>query len=515
MSFISGASDKYKGLLEGRIEAEGSVVACLWKDPLLLDEHDFTRDHFISKDGRFYFNLVQSLRKKGLIVLDEVSVYSNMSEKVREAFDERGGYEVIESMVNGIDLNNFDAFADRLYRENILCSLSDWGFNLKKDISFNKKIIKPIEACRKMTAEEVVELYEALLSELNTGTSSKVLDETEIDFDDEWMRSLEEGEEDGIPFDVSFLNIDGEPIECYSRLSNSISGLLPRTTTMVGGFSSVGKSTWWIGVIMALISKGNKVLVISNEETSSKFKVKFLVWTLAKYCKYFKLSKKKMMTGDISDEAKEQIKLARAFWSENIKGNIKFIQVEDANMGLIKKKIRENVLKFGYDTVIYDTFKIQETDMKEARQDLALVRDSRILDQMAKKYNLIMLCSIQLAEYMKGRLWLDSSCLSNSKQVKEQLENLFLLRNVFSEELDPSSKYYIRPFRLKKDNTGRWHEEKVTLDPTKVWKVLFIEKARSGANSSDTNTAHLFYFDGDHSIFYEYCFCRPRHGEIR
>ena len=187
--------------------------------------------------------------------------------------------------------------------------------------------------------------------------------------------------------------------------------------------------------------------------------------------------------------------------------------INDADINVVTKKIREYVLKYGCTICTYDTFKINNADMREARQDLSLVRDSRELDKLAKKYNIIMLYSIQLSEAMKGKLWLDSSTLSNSKQIKEQLEGLCLLRNVYDDELDKSSKYYLRPFRRVK-HSDSWDEEEYECDRTRVWKILFLEKTRTGANTSDTNIAYLLSFDGDHAVFRETCLCRPRHGQI-
>lgn len=91
-----------------------------------------------------------------------------------------------------------------------------------------------------------------------------------------------------------------------------------------------------------------------------------------------------MSVGDINKESREQLKDVQAFWRKNYKGRVKFIAMNDADMAVIKKKVRENVLKFGYDTVLYDTFKIQESDFSSSRQDLSLVRDSRELDKLAK-----------------------------------------------------------------------------------------------------------------------------------
>ena len=154
-----------------------------------------------------------------------------------------------------------------------------------------------------------------------------------------------------------------------------------------------------------------------------------MVWLLGKYSRYFKLTKGKFTSGDINDEARKELKKVQDYWNKNYKGRVKFISINDADMSVVKKKIRENVLRYGYDAVLYDTFKIQEGDFGKSRQDLALVKDSRDLDKLGKKYNIIMLASVQLAEYMRGKLFLDSSVLSNSKQIKEVLG-----RFVFNEE---------------------------------------------------------------------------------
>ena len=115
---------------------------------------------------------------------------------------------------------------------------------------------------------------------------------------------------------------------------------------------------------------------------------------------------------------------------------------------------------------------------------------------------------------MKGKLFLDAGVLSNGKQIKEVLENLFLMRTVYTEELDEKNKFYCRPFRLKKVN-DKWIEEEYKPDPNAVWRMCFTEKCRSGANSSDNGIAYLLKYDGDHCIFREVAQCRPRHGEIK
>jgi replicative DNA helicase len=513
--FITGVKEKYPAqLLKGRIEYEGNVISCFFKDMLLLDDTTFEQKDFITADGLFYFSLLKNLRKKGFYSLDEITILSNMNEEVIEKFEDKGGWDTIQHQIDIINTQNFDTYIDILYRENIMLNMYKDGFNLLQEITVGDKKVIPLKLFRKMTAEEVTDWYEARISSYGTGYSSKILEEEEIDFDDEFIESCKDGEENGVPFDIAGYDKNGEEMNCFPFLSRQIMGLLEGTLTMMGGFSSAGKSTWWITILMALLHYDRKILIISNEENIKKFKIKFMVWLLGKRNRYFKLTKKKMASGDINAESREQLTDVQKFWRENYKGRVKFISINDADMRVVKKKIRENVLRYGYDTVLYDTFKIQEGDFSSARQDLSLVRDSRELDKLAKKYNLIMLASVQLAEYMKGKLFLDASCLSNAKQIKEILENLFLMRTVYAEELDEKSKFYCRPFRLKKVN-DKWIEEEYKPDPNAVWRMVFVEKTRNGNNSSDTGVAYLLKFSGDHCIFRETCQCRPRHGEIK
>ncbi|HAU86971.1 MAG TPA: hypothetical protein DCW90_16215, partial [Lachnospiraceae bacterium] len=462
--FISGVKEKYPAqLLKGRIEVEGNVISCFFKDMLLLDDTCFERDNFITSDGRFYFAMLNQLRSKGFYSLDEVTILSNLPEETIEIYEDMGGWETIQHQIDIINVQNFDTYIDILYRENIILKMHDDGFNLLKEIESNGKKIIPLKLFRKMTSEEVTDWYEARISSYGTGYSSKILEEEEIDFDDDFIDSCAEGEENGVPFDVAGYDKNGEEINCFPFLSRQIMGFLEGTLSMMGGFSSAGKSTWWITVLMALLNYDRKILIISNEENVKKFKIKFMIWLLGKRNRYFMLTKKKMISGDISTESREQLADVQKFWRENYKGRVKFISINEANMSVVKKKIRENVLRHGYDTVLYDTFKIQESDFSSARQDLSLVRDSRELDKLAKKYNIIVLASVQLAEYMKGKLFLDAGILSNGKQIKEVLENLFLMRTVYAEELDEKNKFYCHPFRLKKVN-DKWIEEEYKPD---------------------------------------------------
>lgn len=481
---------------------------------LLLDDSNLNKKDFITKDGSFYFQLINHLRKKGFYSLDEVTILSNTNENVIERYKACGGWDTIQHQINIINDKNYDTYLDILCRENIIINMHNDGFNLLKAIDIDGKKIVPLTLFRKMDSESVTDWYEARLSTYNSGYSSKVIEEEEIDFDDDFIENCAEGVENGVPFDSGGRDVNNEEINCFPFLSRQINGLLEGTFTMMGGYSSTGKSTWWITIIMALLYRGKKVLIISNEETIKKFKLKFLIWLLYKRNRYYQLTKKKLMSGDISDEDRVQLADVQKYWKQNYKGRVKFISVSDANMALVKKKARENILRYGYDTILYDTFKLDFEESSDKKEHLSLIKDSRDLDSMAKKYNVIMLASLQLAIHTIGKLFLDASTLSNSKQIKENLENLFLMRIVYPEELDPENKkYYCRPFQLKKID-DKWVEEEYHADPNAVWRMVFPDKTRSGPNSGDNGCAYLLKFYGDFSVFNEVAQCRPRHGFI-
>ena len=489
------------------------MIACLWKDPLLIDETELTQDDFLTKDGSFYFGLAKTLRKKGFVSFDEVTVISNMNEKIADAFESRGGWESVQNFVDVINVKNWDTYIDILYRENIIKSLVDNGFNVQKPILIDNKKIIPLELFRKMDSESVIDWYESRLSSFGTGYSSKVLEEEEIEITDEFIKDCMDGMENGVPFDIAGEDINGESMNCLPFVSNQISGLMDGTLTMLGGYSSTGKSSLWVTILMALIHYGRKCLIISNEQKCKVFKISFIVWIAYKHFRYYSLSRKKLTSGDLTEEDQIVLHNVQEYWNNNYKGKVKFIGIPDADMSLVKKKIRENVLRYGYDTVLYETFKLDFSE-KDQKAYISLLQDSREFDKIAKKYNIIMLCSLQLAINTLGKLFLDSSVLSNSKQIKEVLENLFLMRTVYQEEIDPENKLYCRPFRLVKRD-DKWIEEEYVPDPMGTYRMLFVDKTRSGYNSSDNGVAYLLKFNGNQCIFREVAQCRPKHGYLQ
>lgn len=451
----------------------------------------------------------------GYSVFDEVTILSSVSDNIADAFQERGGFDSIKNLTDVVNIKNAEIYLDNLYRENIILKLFNDGFNLTKPIDNNGKEVIPIKLFRKMDSESVLDWWENRLSICGTGYNCKVLEEEELEITDSFLQDLSDGVENGVDFGFAGDDINLEQMRCFPFLSSSISGLMHGTTNVVAGFSSSGKSSFWITIIMGLIDKGEKVLIISNEQKAKVFKINFLVWICYKYFRYYSLTKKKLISGDMSDEDAVMMKKCQKYFNENFKGKLKFIGIPDSDMSVVKKKIRQNVLQWGYSVVLYDTLKadFNSSDKNDATW-VSLIKDSRTLDSIAKKYDIIMLASLQLASHMIGRLWLSADCLSQSKQIIEILENCLMMRTAYKEEIDPDNKrYYCRPYQLKKVD-GKWIEEEYKLDPMATYKFVFLEKVRNGQNSGDSGSVLVYRFDGSHCVFKEQCWARPKHSMI-
>ena len=293
-------------------------------------------------------------------------------------------------------------------------------------------------------------------------------------------------------------------------MSSNILGLKRGTLSAFSGHSGTGKSTYMVGIIMSLIERGEKVLIVNNEMGAKDIKTLFLVWLLSRYFNYWKLPKRKIMSGIFTEEDMLMIKRARELWKEKYASKVRVVTLSDADSPLTCQIIKKYILREGFTTFVVDTFKLDVSDNKNDAFWMKLIVDSRNLEAITKRYNIIGIITIQLAANSLNRLWMDSNCLSNSKGVKEILSNLIMMRKVFPEELTEGSPYYIHPFRSKQDEkTGEWIEEPYTADPTNVWRIMFIDKSRSGADSSDTGVAYLVRYNGDFCSFYETAKCRP------
>ncbi len=521
--FIAGVCEKYdQRLLKNKLNIEGNVISVLWKDPLLLDDNEsLTERDFYTKDGRLLFGIAKTLRSKGIGSFDEVAVNTYLDKDTLAKLDEVGGYSSVSKLVDIANLANAPQFIDDLYRSNLLMRLSDEGFNLFNPVKTDKgKDVVPFELFEKnhFTSNEITDWYDVRIAKMSRdGTQSKVLEEKSNGFEitDDVLKKFETGSAMGIDFSVGGKDIEGNDIGICRFLSSTLAGIHKSCTQAIVGYSSAGKTNLWCHIIMGLLFKGERVLICTNEQDSTPFYLNFITWLSYKYFRYYSLTKNKLQSGNLSDEDKAMLQKVKKYWNDNFAQNVFFVHISDADMTTVKKKCRYYILQKAVSCILYDTLKAEISDM--GNQDstwLSLIRDSRQLDAIAKRYGVAMMLSLQVSSSTKGRLWLDESVISQSKQVIEVFESCCYLRGAYREELDPNnSRVFIQPFRRVKEN-GVWVEQPFVPDPTANYRILFYGKNRNGISSETDQCALLYQFIGAQSVWKEVAYCRPTHGYI-
>lgn len=509
--FLSGVKEKYpKELLEGRLGVEGNCVFSFWKDPNLFEEYkEINTDQFLSEDARFYFAIGKQMSKLYKI-FDEVSVvtYLNDNEILLDGFNERGGYDVVYNTLEMININNVEKYVDILNRENILLKLHEEGFNLLKPIEMNNKEIIPLKLLRKMSAADTLQFFESRISNIGIRVKSNDMEISDLGIEDDFEEKLSSGLLMGIPFDLGgYSHQDNSKIFASPILSNISMGINKGELTLIGGFSGSGKTSFaFANTVMPMVYRGEKVCITANEQRKVAWQILILVYTLVHHFKYYNLTRKKIKGGQFNDEDRRMIKLAKDYINKNYKHNIKFIKTFDYNVRDIVREQKRLHLNHGYSAFIYDTFKAEDSsDLSAARG--SMVEDSKALFQFASKYNVPQIITAQLATYLEKTSWLTSNCLSNSKQTKEVCSEIFLMRKVVNEiELDPKSKHYIKPYKLKKVN-DKWKKEFFEIDYTLggQFRIMFVDKTRNDEDS----VAVLYKYDGHINVWHELGYCTP------
>lgn len=514
-NFISTVRGKYdERLLERRLTAEGNVCGCLLKNLDLFDDCGLDSPDFITNGGRLLFTIAKQLRSKGIQKFDEITFVSTLeSEFVRMVENQLGDYREINNVMNAVNESNWDAFLDELNKSNVLLKLSDKGFNIfSKILLDNGKEIIPFDFFKNLNCAEVIEFYEGVVASMQTSLKDeKLLEECYVEFDDAWLESLRNKEEMGVSFGEAGFDIKGEEIRTFPFMSANTLGLKPGTLSAWGGSSGSGKSTYMVTIAMSLASKGEKIVMVTNESKATDLKTLFLTWIINRVFKYEKLSKKRIISGEFTNEEFEMIKKAKEFWKEHYFKKIKVVTLSDADADFSCQMIRRAILREAASVFIVDTMKMTLSDDTNDNSWIGLIRDVRSLTELAMKYNVIGIITVQLAPNTLNRSWLDASCLANCKQMKETLSNLVLFRKLVKCELDPNSPFFIHPFRrkLREDGSGEWYDEPYEADANNTWIIAFTDKTRRGIDSGMDGSAFLCRTDLDHASFYETARCYP------
>lgn len=500
-----------KSIIKGRKNIEGTVLGCLFQDLLLIKEYDIKDNNFISDEGKFYFGILNNLLRKNILEVTDTDIRLNSTDDVIEQYKTYGGMKTIEKLKRAADLRNFEAYIDELFKRNLYMELCDDGLDIEKEIEIETKSgikrMKYLDVFEVMTCEEVVKFMQNRLCIKTQGTISNGIEESCGEIPEDFIEELYEGKTLGISFDSV------EDIKLLPYISKETLGLKKKTLSMIASFVNVGKTTLLCNMILSLVSKDQKILVITNEMKIKDYWTNFLVYIGANILEHKGLTKRKVKSGNLTEDDKRALYKAREVYNERFADKLIICSILDSDMDLVDKLTRKYSLSKSIDVLVYDTFK-QNFDKAGEVSYKDLIKDSRDAEKLCKKYDLIGLCAIQLSQVYLGNLVLDLSMLAGAKQINEILENLIMMRALYKTELDKDSRHYIHPFVRFKNERGEWDTKEIELDKNGTYRVLFLTKTRDGETFEDSNTAVLCSYAGRTGTFKEICLCHPVRGMI-
>lgn len=477
--------DYPKELTKGRDGAEATFVFCLWKQPDLYD--DFSRVNIDSdetlktEDGIFYFGLGRQMYNQGFKSFDNATIYTFLDGKptVKKHFDELGGYATVADISSLINPENADAYYDRIAKMNTLMALYDKGFN----------VLENMDRFAKMTNQEVYDYYDYILNSVTIKNTHDIEIES-LEIDDRFLSECNDGLVQGISYGMHC------PILNYLTLGTPLGDMY-----MFAGYSGVGKTSFvFENMILPMTENKVKCAVISNEQRSKDFKQLLLVHILTTEFDYWGLTRKKIKMGKFTDEQWEMLQKAKEIYHKKY-SSIQFVKLFDNKMDKVKRIIKK-LAKLGYQVVMFDTMKSEDEIDDNMWQQLLI--HSRKLFQITSRENISLICTYQLALHTLNKRYLDASCLSNAKQIKEVFSEMVYARPLWDDEFT-GEKFDAKPYQLKRDESGKYTNVRkpITLDRDKKYIVAFLDKTRN----DDDKIQILYEFNGRFNRWKEIGYC--------
>ena len=474
-----------KKINENRDQVEAPFVFCFWKDPDLYDDYKFVNekkdDTLKSEDAQFYFNLGKALYKAGFRKFDNITVYGFLQNKpeVKETFDNYGGYREVENLKQLVNVENVDAYFDKIAKLNTLNSLCKLTFDSFEDVSkFDK-----------MSSQQVYDYFEYKLSDISIESTHDVEEESLV-IDDEFIEECNTGDAVGISYAKNC------PIMNYLTLGVPLGEMF-----MIAGHSGVGKSSFvFENMVLPMTEDGVKVSIVSNEMRSKDYKIMLLAHILTKELNYWGLTRKQIKMGHFTNEQREILNKAKKISQEKY-SSLGFIKLFDNDIGKVLKYIKKKS-KRGYQIFVWDTMK--SDDSLDEKMFLQLLINSRKVFQLASKENIAIIPTYQLALYTVNQRYLDASCLANGKQIKEVFSEMIYMRQLWQDEYT-GEKYDCKAYQLQKNEDGKYTKVKrmIELDKDKKYIVAFLDKTRNDEDKQQV----LYEVNGRFNSWKEIGYC--------
>lgn len=275
-----------KQVKEYKVACEANIVSIFYKKPELMYDYQLKLEDFSENTWRVYWQIAYDIIvKEKKSVLDDITVglYLEKHSKLKQKYDEYGGYDTIDKATEYIKTSNISGYVNELKKWETVIRMIASGFPVTDRI---KEFVD-------MSLDEIYKEYDALLNHIFINAEEDVMSYSLSDGIYDLIEQLNEGIAVGLPYDN------------MPTLTKETGGQLPGNITLVGGLSNMGKTTLTRTMLIpSAVKYGERLVILVNEEGKAKWQRELIVWVANNIYKT-DLQKFVVRDGKFSDEVKE------------------------------------------------------------------------------------------------------------------------------------------------------------------------------------------------------------------
>lgn len=450
-----------KTVKEYKLACEANIVSIYYKKPDLMYDYQLKLEDFTENTWRVYWQIAYDIViKEHKPILDDITIglYLEKHNKLRQKYDEYGGFETIEKATEYVKVENLSGYIAELNKWNTVLIM------LKNKFPVYDRLSEFAD----MSLDDIYVEYEAILNHIFINADEDIQSYSIEDDIDDLIDELNEGFAVGLPYyEMPLLN-------------KETGGQLTGNITLVGGLSNMGKTTLVRSMcIPASIKNGEKLVIIINEEGRKKWQREMLVWVANNIYK-FDLQKFVVRDGKYSNEVMDMLRKCANWIKEKASDNTVTIipfnkyRTEKA-IKVIKKYASLGVKYFILDTYKADSGSRSDKMWLEMQQSMVDIYDTVKTDG-GKDVHIVI--TFQLAKSSARQRFYSQDNIGQAKNIVDVASTCLMIRDVFEDEYT-GEKNALKVYKLEGKN-GK-SKIPVNLDHDKHYQLIFIVKNREGA----------------------------------
>lgn len=452
-----------KVVQEYKLACEANIVCILYKNPDFYYTYDkLSLKSFSNNIWKVYFVIGQDIViKEKKKALDDITVglYLEKHPKLKQKYDEYGGYDTIDKSKEYVNESNIDGYVAELNKWNAVLQL------IARRFPVHDKIKEFVD----MSAEDIYNTYEAQLNHIFVSVENDVKSYNLCEDIHILLEKLNKGENVGMP-------LYNSPI-----LNKEIGGNLQGHITMLGALSGEGKTTLTIELLLPqILHYDERICIMINEEDVAKWRKELIIWVANNVFKK-ELKKYVLRDGGFNEEQWELLRKC-ADWIEEKKENknITIIPFPKYTSKLAIKTIRK-YSSLGCKYFVLDTMKIS-ADADSSLQWQEMTKDSVEIYDAIKPAgrNVHIWITYQLGKAATTKRYYNNDAIGIAKNIVDVASTNLMIRKPFDDEYE-GEKRELKCYRL--EGVKKATKIPFKLDKDKNYTIIFITKNRFGSTN--------------------------------